>query len=208
MWSSRLRLIAISACTLTLAPIAVAKNLGAIGPTYPVIEEDLAAAMTSRMAKATGDWERLRAETLAQAKGRVAATRAAAAIPPARTSRSFLYDPTITARVPITDARGQVILPAGARFNPLDRVSLERPLLFFDGRDARQVQYVRRHIAEKGRAVVLIVVGGAARNLQQKLALPIYADPSGVLSTKFRIKALPAIVSQEGRALRVDEVTP
>ena len=47
----------------------------------------------------------------------------------------------------ITDAKGNIIVPAGTRANPLDIVSLSKHLLFFDGSDEQQVERAHELIA-------------------------------------------------------------
>ena len=53
-------------------------------------------------------------------------------------ARSFHVDPSITLDQNILGAQGELLFAAGTHVNPLDVVSLSRPLLFFDARDRRQ----------------------------------------------------------------------
>ena len=42
--------------------------------------------------------------------------------------------------------------------------------------------------------------------LEQKKSKPVYFDQGSSLIKKFKIKALPAVVSQEGEVLKVEEI--
>jgi conjugal transfer pilus assembly protein TraW len=100
-----------------------------------------------------------------------------------------------------------VLFPAGLRKNPLDVVSLSKHLLFFDARDVRQVAKARELIARYQGRVKPILVGGSYIDLMKAWNTPVYYDQEGTLVRKLGITGVPAIVSQEGSRLRIDEVT-
>ena len=108
---------------------------------------------------------------------------------------------------PIADETGAVLFPAGLRKNPLDVVSLSKHLLFFDARDVRQVAKARELIARYQGRVKPILVGGSYIDLMKAWNTPVYYDQDGTLVRKLGITGVPAIVSQEGSRLRIDEVT-
>jgi conjugal transfer pilus assembly protein TraW len=99
-----------------------------------------------------------------------------------------------------------VLFAAGTVKNPLDVVSMSKHLLFFDGRDARQVKRARELIDLYRGRVKPILVGGSYLNLMKSWQIPVYYDQQGLLVRKLGITAVPAIVSQEGKRLRVDEL--
>ena len=98
------------------------------------------------------------------------------------------------------------MFPAGTRKNPLEVVGLSKHLLFFDARDPRQVVRARELIDVYQGRVKPILVGGSYMDLMKAWKLRVYYDQEGVLVRKFGITAVPAIVSQEGQRLRIDEV--
>ena len=53
-----------------------------------------------------------------------------------------------------------------------------------------------------------ILVGGEPLKLMRQWKREIFYDQGGVLSRKFLLKQSPAIVSQEGKRLRIDEIHP
>ena len=99
---------------------------------------------------------------------------------------------------------------AGSRHNPLDVVSLSRHLLFFDARDARQVSRARELIQRYQGQLKAILTAGSYLDLMKAWRTPVYYDQQGVLTRRLGIAQVPALVSQEGKRLRVDEleVTP
>jgi conjugal transfer pilus assembly protein TraW len=54
--------------------------------------------------------------------------------------------------------------------------------------------------------VKTILVGGSYMDYQRKTHRQAWYDQGGVLTTRLGITRVPAIVSQEGRRLRIDEV--
>ena len=122
------------------------------------------------------------------------------------TARSWTIDPTFTLDRNIVDAQGRLLFPAGTRKNPLEVVSLSKRLLFFDARDGRQVARARELIARYDGKVKPILTGGSYLDLMKAWRVPVYYDQQGTLTRRFGIRQVPALVSQEGMRLRVDEV--
>jgi conjugal transfer pilus assembly protein TraW len=85
-------------------------------------------------------------------------------------------------------------------------VSLSKHLLFFDGRDSEQVRRARRLIDHYGGKVKPILVAGSYLDLMKAWQLSVYFDQQGVLIRKLGITHVPALVSQEGSRLRIDEL--
>jgi conjugal transfer pilus assembly protein TraW len=98
------------------------------------------------------------------------------------------------------------LFAAGTRKNPLDVVSLSKHLLFFDARDRRQVTRARELIARYAGKVKPILTGGSYLDLMKAWRIPVYYDQQGTLTRRFGIRQVPALVSQEGARLRIDEV--
>jgi len=55
-------------------------------------------------------------------------------------------------------------------------------------------------------AAKIILINGSPLELQKKYKLWVYFDQSGILTTKFGIKHVPATVSQEGKRLKIREI--
>jgi conjugal transfer pilus assembly protein TraW len=122
------------------------------------------------------------------------------------TARTFYFDPSFTLDRNILGPRGELLFAAGTRKNPLEVVSLSRHLLLFDGRDVRQVGRARQLIAFYQGRVKPILVGGSYLDLMKSWRMPVYFDQQGLLTRRLGITQVPALVSQEGMRLRIDEL--
>ncbi len=187
---------------------AQAANLGTIGPTYPVAEKNLLDVIMAvlRAKEASGELKRHDKEARDRAAYAVNNPRPVDGLRRAQAARTFYFDPTFTLQSNVVDSAGAVLFPAGTRKNPLEVVSLSKHLLFFDARDPRQVARARELIEHYQGKVKPILVGGSYLDLMKRWNKPVFYDQDGTLVRKFGIVAVPAIVSQEGQRLRIDEV--
>ena len=193
---------------LTLAGVASALDLGTIGPTYPIQEPHLLDLIRKRLQEKERSGELKKLEEQARARG-IDAVRhptPVAGIKTAETARTFYYDPTFTLYRNVLDDRGNLLFAAGTRKNPLEVVSLSKHLLFFDARDNRQVARAAELIRFYDGRIKPILVGGSYLDLMKSWRTRVYYDQQGALTRRFGIKQVPAIVSQEGLRLRVDEL--
>ena len=71
---------------------------------------------------------------------------------------------------------------------------------------ARQVGRARQLIALYQGRVKPILVGGSYLDLMQSWHVPVYYDQQGLLTHRLGITQVPALVSQEGLRLRIDEL--
>ena len=187
---------------------ARAETLGAIGPTYPIAERNLLDHIMARLREKERSGELKKFEQLAKERASQSVTnpKPIPGLKRVEMARTYYFDPTFVLDRNVVDENGALMFPAGTRKNPLDVVSLTKHLLFFDARDPRQVTRARELIdAYQGR-VKPILVGGSYLDLMKAWKLRVYYDQEGVLVRKFGIAAVPAIVSQEGQRLRIDEV--
>lgn len=188
--------------------LAYALDAGVIGPTYEIAEPHLLQFIEARLRQkeASGELRRLQEEARKRGVDAVRHPEPVAGLSATRTKRSFYYDPTYTLDRNIQDAQGRLMFAAGTRANPLDIVSLPKRLLFFDARDPRQVAQARRLIAQYDGRVKPILTGGSYLDLMQAWQLPVYYDQLGLLTRRLGIRQVPALVSQEGKRLRIDEL--
>jgi conjugal transfer pilus assembly protein TraW len=124
-----------------------------------------------------------------------------------RRPRTFYFDPSFTLDRNILDPQGELLFAAGTRKNPLEVVSLSRHLLFFDARDPRQVGRPGELIAFYQGRVKPILVGGSYLDLMKSWRMPGLLRPAGHCSPAAgHHRQVPALVSQEGLRLRIDEL--
>lgn len=187
---------------------AHATDLGVIGPTYEISEPHLLKMIEQRLREKerTGELQRLEEEAKARGVEAVTNPQPVASVRTTQTARTFYVDPSFTLDRNIHDAQGRLLFPAGTRKNPLEIVSLSKHLLFFDARDRRQVSRARELLATYQGRVKPILTGGSYLDLMKSWRIPVYYDQQGLLTRRFGIRQVPALVSQEGQRLRIDEL--
>ncbi len=187
---------------------ALATDLGTLGPTYGISEPHLLNFIEQRLRDKERSGELQRLIEQAQTRGTEAVTRPQpiAGLRATETARTFYFDPSFTLDRNIVDAQGHLMFAAGLRKNPLEVVSLSKHLLFFDARDRRQVARARELMTRYDGKVKPILTGGSYLDLMKAWRIPVYYDQQGMLTRRFGIQQVPAIVSQEGARLRIDEV--
>ena len=187
---------------------ARAMDLGFIGPTYEIGEPHLLQMIEQRLREKerSGELGRLQAEARERGIATVKNPPPVAGLRPTETVRTFYFDPSFTLDRNILGSQGELLFAAGTRKNPLEVVSLSRHLLFFDARDRRQAGRARQLIALYQGRVKPILVGGSYLDLMQSWRFPIYYDQQGLLTRRLGITQVPALVSQEGLRLRIDEL--
>lgn len=186
------------------APVA-AKDYGQHGTLWPVIEPDLLQQIEARLKhlEATGETARLNERLRQRTIAKVNRPEPIAGITEAVTLRSWKFDPTISAERDVADDKGRIIIARGTRVNPLDTVSLRAPLVFLDGDDPAQLAWASARYAKTN--AKLILVRGAPLALMKARQRRFYFDQGGTLVTHFGIRAVPAVVEQQGRLLRITE---
>jgi conjugal transfer pilus assembly protein TraW len=191
---------------------AFAIDLGTIGPTYPISEPNLLEFIAQRLKEKERSGELARLLNQARDRG-IQAVRQPQAVVGLRTTqtpRTFYVDPSFVLDRNILDPQGHVLFAAGSRHNPLDVVALSKHLLFFDARDQRQVKRARALIGTYQGRVKPILTAGSYLDLMKTWRTPVFYDQQGALTRRLGIGQVPALVSQEGQRLRIDElqVTP
>ena len=178
------------------------KDYGTRGHMFPIAETSLLQVIYSKLdaAEQSGKLEEMQNEFREKVKRKVLRPTPVAGLVKAERSRSWSYNPAITQLTPITDGRGNVVVAAGTRVNPLDTLSWGKPLLFINGDDSEQVAWA------KTRSGDIVLVCGAPLELSQELDRSVYFDQGGLLVQRFKIEALPAIVEQDGKLLKVSEI--
>lgn len=191
-------------------PPACAEHLGAIGSSYPVAESNLLDDIRARLGQLerSGELTRLQERARARAQASVTHPEPVPLLARATSNRTFYFDPTFTLDRNLVDEQGHLLFAAGTRKNPLEVVALSKHLLFFDARDQDQVERARQLIELYHGKVKPILVGGSYLDLMKAWQRPVYYDQQGALVRRLGIGAVPALVSQEGLRLRIDEMGP
>lgn len=187
------------------AATAQARDYGQAGATFPIVEPDLLAQIKAKLThlEQSGATARLDAELKRRTIARVNRPSPVEGLQRASAERRWTFDPTITLDADIADDKGRIILARGTRVNPLDTVPLRQKLVFLDANDPAQLDWAlgafRAHEAK------LILVAGAPLELMKAKQRRFYFDQGGKLVAHFGIRAVPAIVEQQGRLLGIRE---
>lgn len=201
--------IVAAACLASGAsPPAAAAHLGTIGPVYAITEPDLMVEIDTTLRQATADGRLAKFETEARTRilRGIEDPPPIAGITKATSQRTRFHDPSMVVPEAITDAAGRIVVAAGTRVNPLDTVSLSKPLLFFDGRDDAQVTRARELLDRHRGAMKPVLTAGSWLGLMRRWKQPVYFDQRGQITSRLGITRVPALVTQEGRRLRIDEL--
>lgn len=198
----------LSICLCLLAIYAQAEDLGTIGPTYDIAERDLIESIKDKLSRMerTGELARMQDEYKRRVVNSIERPKPIQGIRPTETARTFYIDPTWTLDRNVVDEKGKVLFPAGTKVNPFDYDRMSKMLLFFDARSKEQKAFAKRFMAKAKMPVKPILVGGEPLELMREWKREVFYDQGGVLTRRFSITQSPAVVSQEGKKIRVDEI--
>ena len=194
----------VSAAMLAASP-AMAKDYGQVGTVFPVTESDMLRTIENKLnlLQSTGQIDAMNQKLRERTEAKVRRPTAVAGIERAMTPRSWLYDPSIIIDHDIRDNKGNLIAPKGRRVNPLDFIVVRTPLVFINGDDPAQVAWALGRYDDRAK---LIMVAGAPLEAMTTHQRRFYFDQDGRLTSKFGIHAVPAVVVQEGHAMRGSEI--
>lgn len=194
---------------------AQAKSLGVHGVIYLIEEVDPIALIHQKlkMMEESGDLEQRNVELQKKARASVEKPKPVERITKAARPRVFTFDPTYVVNEDLKDHQGQIFAKKGTKLNPLETVSLPQNLVFFNGDDVEQLLWVKEQLAQsqlsqptKTKPLKLILTQGAPLKLAEELYIPVYFDQGGFLTRRLGIQHVPAVVSQEGLKLKIEEM--
>lgn len=196
------------ACLLSIVICngALAADLGVIGDTYPIREENLADVLKQRASElVSGEkWDSLQKQWRDRAQEYRDRPLPARTFQTIKSTKSFLLDPSIELDHDIESNEGRVIAKKGARVNPLKFVTLTETLIFLDGDDVRQVKWAKGQ-ERQFQKIKIILLSGSIAATEKQFKHPLYFDQGGAIAAKLQVEFVPAIVRQEGLTLRIIE---
>ena len=204
--SDVVRALVIASSMVTLS--ALAEDLGTIGPVYEIAEESALETIMKRLKEKerTGELKKLQEAAVARSVHSAKNPRPVEGISTVDRRSDRLIDPTVTYTRAITTDDGKIVVPAGAKINPLVMMSLTKRLVFFDGRDKAQLNAVQKMVTKFGPKVKPILVGGSWYDTSKAWRSQVFYDQGGRLSERFGIRAVPSVISQQGTLLLVQEI--
>jgi conjugal transfer pilus assembly protein TraW len=188
----------------------VAKDFATHGVIYPIEEQDPIALIQQKLKimEESGELKKRNLALQKKARASVERPKPVTGITKATKDHVFTYDPTYVVKEDLKDHQGRIFSKKGTKINPLETVNLSQKLIFFDGNDPEQFEWVKEQFAQatENKPVKLILIKGAPLKLAEELGSPVYFDQAGVLTKKLGIRHVPAVVSQEGKRLKIEEI--
>lgn len=201
--------LAASACVVLLATTtAYARQLGVIGTTYPILEQNALTQIMSKLKQmeVNGELKRLEEEAKRRALNSIKNPRGPLGIGTVRKSSVRVFDPSVTYTEGIFAEDGTVIAAPNTTVNPLDHIQLSKTLVFFNGDDQEQVVAVGQLLKTYQTAIRPVLVSGSWLDLSRQWQTQVYFDQGGSLSERFSIQNVPTIVRQVGNMLEIAEI--
>jgi conjugal transfer pilus assembly protein TraW len=207
-----LMLILLIISSISVSRYSHAKDFGVLGHSYEIFEQDIIEYIKAKLE--SQDLEALNQEMQEKVKARISRPEPVVGITDAKENREYTFDPTFVLREDIRDhtrsavqQNGQLIHAEGTEINPLSKVPLGKVLIFINGDNEKQVEYAFAEYKVHNEKAKIILTSGSPVELQKKHQdVWIYFDQFGALTKKLGIKAVPAIVKQEGLKLKISEV--
>ena len=187
-------------------------DLGRLGPVYEIGETDIVEEMQRRASKI--DWDKKKKKAYA----RVWKNLPFEELPKAAEDRKRLIDPTIILKQDIKGSDGTVIVARGTKVNPLNARPFTRLMVFFNGEDQKEIEFVKSHLkawqqrlGKKSTQTYLILTEldrekgwKAYDEITEKMDARIYLLQHDMKSV-FQLEASPCIAYQEGNYMAIEE---
>lgn len=202
--------LTIAICILCLCQTVLSKELGVVGQTYNISEDDFLQLIEKRYQhlKVSGEWDRK--QQAWQKKMVEAADRPLAVntVTITQVKRIYRIDPSITLSHDIVGLDGQIIARSGTTINPLAILPLHKALLFINADDPKQMEWGVKQDKQLQGKTKWILVSGSITSTVKKLHKAVYFDQGGKLVAHFKIQHVPAMLQQDGLLLKIEEAVP
>jgi conjugal transfer pilus assembly protein TraW len=200
--------LAVCAAIVASSTAARAEELGVIGPVYPIGEESALDTILTKLKEKerSGELKKIQDEAIKRSVNSAKNPAPVGGLVTAKERKERLIDPTVTYNQAVKTEEGAIVVPAGAKINPLLVTSLSKKLVFFDGRDKAQTEAVRKMVAKYSTKVKPILVAGSWYDTSKAWKTQVYYDQHGKLSQRFGIHAVPTVISQQGAMLLLQEI--
>ena len=181
-------------------------DFGTQGPIREIAEVDLIEEMQRRVTQI--DWTAKKREALARFWGHTQFYE----LPEATEDRERLIDPSVTAPRDVIAPDGTLIVRAGQRVNPLDRLPFTQRLVVFDATSPAQVEFAMKLGKEAAPRRVTYIATRLDREsgwdglgkIETALNAPVFLLTPD-LRDRFQLERLPATVEAKGKAFAVKE---
>ncbi|MDE2441284.1 MAG: type-F conjugative transfer system protein TraW [Betaproteobacteria bacterium] len=198
------------ACLVGLAALvgspALARDYGQQGAVFAVVEPDFLRTIQAKLTRLeqSGEITRMNEEFARRSEAKVRRPVPVVGVGFAVRPRTWTYDPGMTLDHDVSDTKGNLIAKAGQRVNPLDLVTVRQAMVFIDGDVPEQVEWALGKYTDANAKIIM--VKGAPLEAMTRYQRRFYFDQGGFLIGRFGIQAVPAVVEQNGRVMRVSEI--
>lgn len=176
-----------------------AVDLGVIAHSFIIQEQDFEDMLKSKLSLMTmSEWQ-LHEDNIKEKVRQNVNRPKAVNIPNASKYRRCTFDPTVTLHKDIYCPKGNLLLAKGHRANPLDSITIRKPLLFIDGDNQKHISWA---LEQHG---IWVLIKGSPLELEKQCNHAVYFDQAGKLAEKFGIQQIPAKVYQLGKELVIEE---
>jgi conjugal transfer pilus assembly protein TraW len=173
-------------CLVGNMSVVQAKNLGQVGPVYPIIETSVIEVKKPGQKRRFNILEPL-------------------SLPTVLVERKLYLDLSYTVPQDITDAKGNIVYPEGYRFNPLEHRRF-RTIIVIDGNDKSQMDWAHNLKDAADPMTRIVITQGDIAAVSKRFKRRVYRLHPQV-AQRFRIENVPTIVQQKGAILAV-KATP
>lgn len=200
--------IAIFCLSLVMSFSARAEDMGAIGQVYPILEMDFLDYIQAKLnfMQQSGELQQIQDKFKARVIRHSDRPIPVSGVSKALQNKTWLIDPSITVPYDLRDGQGRVFAQQGSKVNPLALISIHHPMVFINGDDLSQIQWLQRTLNGKLKRIKLVLTSGSISELSKRLHQPVYFDQGGKLIANFHIQHVPAVVEQEGLKLKISEI--
>jgi len=181
-----------------------ANDYGVVGPIYPIEEMSLLDWIQYQLGimKQNGDIEEMQQTFKEKVMAGIHRPHPVKGLSKTTKERFYQIDLSFTASQDIVGEDGKSVINKGETINPFDHHSLSKPIIIIDADDVEQVDWV----SQRNDEFLLVLINGSPSELKEKLKKEVYFDQLGILSKRFELRQVPAVISQKGKFLQIREI--
>lgn len=185
---------------LTLADTIV---VGKMGNVYPVAEKSAYTQILDKAKKV--NWKKVIENSRLQVQNEINTLHPEYKnIVIKNATKNYTYYVTImyTLDRNIANAKGQIIYPKGYTFNVMDYVHMDKPMIFFNANDPKQVAWFKKNFSKNTNIIAMITGGYYMKAMKETNSLLYIAPPK--LIENLKITQVPCVATQAGDQMRVE----
>ena len=186
-----------------------AKDFGVYGHIQPILEEDLLDYIKRQLIERfrDGSIQNLQQGLKKRALKSINRPKPVSNLKRARTFRRYTYDPSFKLSKDIKDPMGRLIYKKDTLINPLKIRPFKQRWYFVEGESGFHMWWALKDAkAHPKTPHKIILVNGAVFELSKFYKKHLYFDQMGVLTKKFKIQNMPAVLYQgEGDLITIEE---